>query len=64
MKKILLSLILGLSFTVLAQDESTITEVPLDVENPPVSELEKETAFLSAAIEIPDTVFFRRRNHF
>jgi len=57
MKKILLSLILGLSFTVLAQDESTITELPLDVENPPVSELEKEIAFLSAAIEIPDTVF-------
>ena len=56
MKKIFLSLILGLSLTALAQDGVIEIENSSAVVNPPVSVLEKEKAFLSAAIEIPDVV--------
>lgn len=56
MKKILLSLLLALSLTALAQDAAIEIDESAAVVNPPVSALEKEKAFLSAAIEIPDVV--------
>ena len=58
MKKLILILALGISMQTLAQTESTKENVEPQTqdEDPQISELEKEEAFLSPALEIPDVV--------
>lgn len=59
MKKLILILLLGVSFTTWAQIETDNEKVTAETENldPSLSELEKEEAFISPAVQLPEVVF-------